>query len=81
MEHRRDIHGHIVYGQDDVRDGLNRLDYDLQKDEAEVFFKQAKLKGAAEFEDDHERQFTLVYDRGKGSYRVERRQSSGGGWI
>lgn len=81
MEHRRDIHGHIVYGDDKSQQGLNQLDYDLQKDEAEVFFKQAKLKGMAEFEDDHERQFTLVYDRGKGVYRVERRKSGGGGWF
>lgn len=81
MEQKRDIHGHVVYGEDDAKDGLNRLDYDLQQDEAEVFFKQAKLKGSAQFEDDHERQFTLVYDRGRGVYRVERRASGGGGWF
>ncbi len=74
MEHRRDIHGHIVYGDDASREGLNYLDYDLDHDEAEVFFKQAKLHGSAQFEDEHERQFTLLYDRGKGSYRVERRE-------
>lgn len=81
MGQKRDIHGHVVYGEEDAHDGLNYLDYDLQQAEAEVFFKQAKLKGAAEFEADHERQFTLVYDRGAGSYRVERRQSGGGGWF
>lgn len=78
---RRDIHGHVVYGEDDAKDGLNYLDYDLQKDEAEVFFRQAKLRGDAEFEDEHERQFTLIYDRGKGAYRVGRRPASGGGWF
>lgn len=78
---RRDVHGHVVYGEDDAREGLNHLDYDLERDEAEVFFRQAKLRGQAEFEDDHDRQFTLVYDRGKGTYGVIRRASSGGGWF
>jgi len=81
MEQKRDIHGHVVYGDEDAKEGLNYLDYDLQTPEAEVFFKQAKLKGTAQFEDDHERQFTLSFDRLKTAYRVERRASGGGGWF
>lgn len=70
MEHRRDIHGHIVYGEDDAEKGLYYLDYEIDPEEARVFFQQAKLHGQAEFEDRHNRQFTLEYDHGAGSYRV-----------
>ncbi len=70
MEHRRDIHGHVVYGEDDAHLGLNYLDYDLDREETEPLFKQAKLHGAVPFEDEHEHQFLLAYDSGRGAYTV-----------
>lgn len=73
MEHRKDIHGHVVYGDDDAHHGMYYLDYELDANEVDVFFKQAKIHGSADFEDRHDRQFTLVYDRGAGCYRVQAR--------
>lgn len=70
MDHKRDVHGHVVYADDAAKDGLNYLDYDLDGDAAEAFFRQAKQTGHATFEDEHERQFAVSY-RG-GAYYVER---------
>ena len=80
---KRDIHGHAVYGDKNVEYGMNYLDHDIQYSEAEVFFQQAKLHGQAEFEDDHERNYTLSYN-GDGTYTIITRKSSGGlfgGWF
>jgi len=68
---RRDVHGHVVYFEDEgtTKHGVNYLDYDLDGDAAEAFFRQAKQTGSAAFEDEHERQFSLTY-RG-GAYYVE----------
>lgn len=70
MEQRRDIHGHVVYSDNEAKDGLNYLDYDLKGEAAEAFFRQAKQTGSAMFEDEHERRFTLTYKGG--AYYVER---------
>ena len=50
--------------------GVQYLQYDLQPEEAKVFFEQAKIKGQAQFEDDYERQFTLKYEYGDDSYTL-----------
>ena len=55
------IHGFKVEYEDDVKNGIEYLLYDLDRDEARVFFDQARLKKRAEFEDDREGQYTLIY--------------------
>gem|GEM_PF-867875 len=80
MEHIRNIHGHKVTGEDDVVHGLDYLDHDLQYAEAEVFFKAARGGGHSDFEDDHERQFTLKYN-GDGTYQLLGRKKGGGGFF
>jgi hypothetical protein len=71
------IHGHSVVYEQNAYEGIRHLRDDLQREEAVVFFDQAKLKGSAEFEDDHERQFTLLYKKGgflvNGGYVLVRR--------
>ena len=56
------------------REGVRHLLEDLSWDERKVFFDQAYAKGAAQFEDDEERQFTLYYQNG--GYILARRQAS-----
>lgn len=53
--------------------GVQYLQYDLQPEEAKVFFEQAKIKGQSQFEDDYERQFTLKYEYGDDSYTLIKR--------
>lgn len=76
---KRDVHGHSVLGDKETKEGLNHLDYDLDYNEAEVFFKQARMYGQADFEDEKGRNFTLVYNR-DGTYTVVKRKSAGG-WF
>jgi len=64
MQNKRDVHGHVVYADDEAKHGLNYLDYDLEGDAAEAFFRQAKQTGQAMFEDEHEHQFLLTYRSG-----------------
>ena len=42
--------------------GLDYLRYKLQPAESVVFFNQARAAGQAQFEDDYDRQFTLMYN-------------------
>jgi len=44
----------------------------LDRDEARVFFDQARLRKYAEFEDDEEGQYTLNY-KGSGFYALVKR--------
>lgn len=80
MIHTRDIHGHKVLGEDDVVAGMDYLDYNLQFPEAEVFFKTAKNSGAAQFEDAHDRQFTLKHNH-DGTYQLTSREKGGKGFF
>jgi len=66
------IHGFRVKYEENCRDGVNYLFSDLDRDEAKVFFDQAKAKKTVKFEDDEDRQFTLSYN-GDGSYTLMRR--------
>lgn len=59
------VHGHSVYYNDDAKQGIDYLLNDLDLSESRVFFDQAKSKGAANFEDDQEGQYTLDYQNGK----------------
>ncbi len=65
------VKGHIVHYEENAYQGIQYLINDLDHREAEVFFSQARMKGYAEFEDDHERQFTLLHQNG--AYTLVRR--------
>jgi hypothetical protein len=65
----------MKYDEESCRYGVRHLLDDLSWDERKVFFDQAYSKGAAQFEDDEDRQFTLYYQNG--GYLLTRRQSSG----
>lgn len=69
MDNKRDIHGHVVYADDAAKNGLNYLDYDLDGNAAEAFFRQAKQTGQASFEDEHERRYSIRYSNG--AYYIE----------
>ena len=71
MVHKDTIHGYSVRYEDNAQEGASYLKNDLDREEAQVFFEQAKSRGSAQLEDDSERQFTLVYQ--SGSYVIIRR--------
>jgi hypothetical protein len=78
--HKRSIHGFPTYYADDAKDGANFLDYSLKYDEVKVFYQEAKARGAADFEDAHDRNFTVQYNSGQGNYTILRRKESSG-WL
>lgn len=66
------IHGHTVYYDKDTEKAVKYLKYDLDYKEAKVFLEHAKHHSdGAQFEDEHERNFTLKYKSGR--YTLERR--------
>ncbi len=72
MADKRYVHGREVHFEDDAaHSGVRHLEHHLSKEEAEVFFHEAKRRGKAEFEDQEGRNYTLV--RRDGTYHVERR--------
>lgn len=66
------IHGFKVQYEDNAQEGINYLLYDLDRDEAMVFFDQAKLRRYSRFEDEREGQYTLSYNS-DGSYTLIKR--------
>lgn len=66
------IHGFRVKYEENAQMGRDHLLYDLDKEEASVFFEHAKRKKYAKFEDDREGQYTLSYDY-NGIYTLIRR--------
>lgn len=75
METKKEsIYGFRVKFEEEFRDGIRYLRDDLQRDEAKTFFDAARLTGEAEFEDDQDRDWTLMYNRGEGTYTLIRRQ-------
>lgn len=58
------LHGFGISYEDNARDGIEYLRDDLDVSEARVFFEYARRNGSAQFEDDDDRQFTLVYEDG-----------------
>lgn len=68
------IHGFWVYLDESLRyTGLVYLRDDLQREEAITLFDAAKLKGEAYFEDDQDRDFSLIYNRNDGTYELIQR--------
>jgi len=66
------IRGFKVKYEKNAKEGIKYFLYDLDGQEARVFFDQARSKKYAKFEDDEDRQFTLSYNR-DGSYTLARR--------
>ena len=70
-----EIDGRKIKFNEDARMGIKYLQLDLNNDEVDVFFHEAKRRGSAQFESDFggkERQFTLEY-HSDGTYSLERR--------
>lgn len=53
--------------------GIYYLQHDLNPAAARTLFEAARSQGEAHFEDDHERRFTLVFNRSDGTYTLEAR--------
>ena len=71
---KQSVHGFLVQYEEELRDGIRHLSIDLQYSEAKTLFDAARLRGSAEFEDDFDRDWSLVYNRGAGTYTLIRRQ-------
>jgi len=66
------VHGFKTYYSNDIKTGIDYLRYDLDYSEAKVFFNQARIYGRANFEDDDDRQYVLIYNS-DGSYTLKKR--------
>lgn len=71
MAERTAVHGFWVTYEQNAYDGIKYLRDDLKMEETRVFFDQARVRGSAQFEDDHDRQFTVLYH--SGNYTLVRR--------
>lgn len=65
------VHGFSIAYEENAVEGIRYLRDDLSFDEARVFFDQARMKTSAQFEDDEDRNFTILYH--DGSYTLVRR--------
>ena len=72
MLQKTTIHSYDVSFEENARQGLEYLRDDLDAAESKIFFEQAKRAGSAAFEDDQDRQFTLVYQK-ENDYVIVRR--------
>lgn len=71
---REKIHGRMVNFHPSVRDsGFTHLQRRLDPNEARTLFDAARTQGEAHFEDRGGRNFTIRYDRGKGTYDLHER--------
>ncbi len=71
----RQIHGHNVrYEEHDLgaEEAVRFLEIHSSREEADVFFHQAKERGTAQFEDRHGKNFTLIHHM-DGYYTIEPR--------
>jgi hypothetical protein len=71
---KENVHGFLVEFDEKLRDGIRYLRDDLQYKEAKTLFDAARLRGSAEFEDDYDRDWTIIYNRQKGTYTLILRQ-------
>lgn len=67
------VHGFTVEYEENFYPGIEYLKSDLQYNEAKVIFEMAKIKGSAEFEDDEDRDWTILYNKSKGIFTLIRR--------
>lgn len=56
------IYSFKVQYEEVTKPAVDYLKNDLSSEEAKVFFEYAKRHGSAQFEDDEDRNFTLVYN-------------------
>ena len=70
---KQQIHGYWVKFEEEVKEGIRYLRDDLQRNEAKTLFEAARLRGEAEFEDDQDRDWTLIYNR-DGTFTLIRRK-------
>lgn len=71
---RERIQGFLVDFDEALKNtGIYYLQHDLNPAAARTFFEAARSHGEAHFEDDHERRFTLVFNRSGGTYTLEAR--------
>jgi hypothetical protein len=71
---KEQIHGYWLVFEEELRDGVRYLRDDLQQKEAKTIFDAARFDGTAEFEDDQDRDWSLIYNRQDGNYTLIRRQ-------
>jgi hypothetical protein len=71
---KEQVHGFWLIYEEELRDGVRYLRDDLQYGEAKTLFDAARLDGIAEFEDDQDRDWSLIYNRQEGTYTLIRRQ-------
>jgi len=70
---KKQIHGYRVVYDESTKVAVEHLRSDLQYNEAKTIFDAARINGSAEFEDDEDRDWTLIYNRGNYSYTLVRR--------
>lgn len=66
MKRLTDVHGYPVNYEDTqkyIQEGISYLGEHLTKDEAHVFFDEAKLRSSATFLDRYNHKFIITYDR------------------
>ena len=68
------IHGYRVVFDDGDKEGVWYIRGDLQRNEAKTLFEAAKKQGSAEFEDDYDRDWTLIYNRNDYTFTLCRRK-------
>lgn len=64
MAEKTIVHSFIVYYEKDAYEGMRHLRDDLDYNESRVFFDQARQRKSVPFEDDEDRQYTLIYQNG-----------------
>lgn len=64
MPQKTTVHNFTVTYEENALDGVRYLRDDLDENEIKPFFSQAREHGSAEFEDDEDHQFTLLYQGG-----------------
>ena len=67
------VHGYITKYEDNVYNGIKYLTQDLDREEAKVFFEQARMYHSAQFEDEFEGQYMITYNSTDGSYTLTKR--------
>ena len=71
---KEQIHGFWLIFEEELRDGIRHLRDDLQYKEAKTLFDSARLTGVAEFEDDQDRDWSLIYNPQDRTFTLIRRQ-------
>jgi hypothetical protein len=61
MPEKTNVHGFNVIYEQNAAEGIVYLRDNLDFNEARVFFDQARAHGSAEFEDNEDRNYTLLY--------------------